>query len=261
MEEMRITSFRSGTLPERAGQHVPAQATPSAWEMLRSRRLDPTHLARNRVITAARTDPTHMVFDVLRTRLIQALKAHGWRRVAITSPTKGCGKTFVAANLALSLARRASVRTVLTDLDLRLPSLASVLGVPDPGRIADVLSGGTDHCEHMWRIADNLAVALNAESISDAAELLQEPSTAAAIAGIEAALDPDVHLFDLPPALVCDDVSAVLPMVDGVLLVVGGGLTTAEEVRRCERLFEGHAPLLGVVFNRADDAAAEPYYG
>ena len=76
---------------------------------------------------------------------------------------------------------------------------------------------------------------------------------------MQAALQPDVVLYDLPPALACDDVIAFLPQLDGVLLVVGGGLTQAEDVRKCERLLAGQTPLLGVILNKAEDPSIEPY--
>ena len=126
---MTIMSMR------REGETAEPSGADAAWERLRTVTLDRRHLTRHRVIAADRVDPAHVAFDVLRTRLLQTLRARGWRRVAITSPTQGCGKTFVAANLAFSLSRRASCRTVLLDLDLRIPSLAAVLGVA-PGRVA-----------------------------------------------------------------------------------------------------------------------------
>jgi Mrp family chromosome partitioning ATPase len=230
------------------------------WASLPSHTLDRRRLARHRVVTFARHDPAHVAFDLLRTRLIQALKARGWSRVAITSPTKACGKTFVAANLALSLARRPSCRAVLMDLDLRIPSLARVLGIVNTARTADFLAGLCPPEALLRRVAPNLVVGANSEPFPASAELIQEPSTAAALDGIRSALRPDVLLFDLPPALACDDVIAFLPQVDGVLLVAAAGTTSASEVKECERLFAGQAPLLGVILNKADDPTIEPYY-
>lgn len=232
------------------------------WAILAPAVLKPAHLARHRVISAGRTDPVHVTFDVLRTRLLRALRAHGWSRVAITSPTPGCGKTFVAANLAFSLSRQASCRTLVMDLDLRIPSLAHTLGVRAPGPIADVLTGTRTPAEHLLRLAPNLAAGLNDAPVPDAAELLQEPGTAAALAALIGEMKPDVVLYDLPPALACDDVIAFLPQVDGILLVANGAATKGEEIRACERLFGDTVPLLGVVLNRADERGAEAYgYG
>lgn len=248
------------------GLDAPPELTPPGpadpWAALRPAMLKPAHLARHRIITAGRTDPVHVTFDVLRTRLLRALRARGWSRVAITSPTPGCGKTFVAANLAFALSRQASCRTLVMDLDLRIPSLGRTLGVRAPGSIADLLGGTRSPAEHLLRLAPNLAVGLNDSPVHDAAELLQEPGTAAALAAMLAGLEPDVVLYDLPPTLACDDVIAFLPQVDGILLVANGNATKAEEIRQCERLFGDAVPLLGVVLNRADERGAETYgYG
>ncbi len=238
------------------------QGPTDPWAALRPAVLKPAHLSRHRVISAGRTDPVHVSFDVLRTRLLRALRTHGWSRVAITSPTPGCGKTFVAANLAFALARQASCRTLVMDLDLRIPNLARTLGVHAPGPIAGLLAGTRTPFEHLLRLADNLAVGLNDSVEHDAAELLQEPATAEALAAMLEVLAPDVVLYDLPPTLACDDVIAFLPQVDGILLVADGSATKAEDIRQCERLFGDAVPLLGVVLNRADERGAEAYgYG
>jgi Mrp family chromosome partitioning ATPase len=255
---MHLTNIRrNGDAGSLAGIGEP-DAEP--WARIPSVSLDPSHLARHRVVTLGRHDPAHVAFDLLRTRLVQALKARGWSRVAITSPSKACGKTFVAANLALSLARRPGCRAVLMDLDLRVPNLARVLGIRDTARTADFLAGRCAPEALLRRVAPNLAVGANGEPFPDSAELIQEPSTAAALDAIRSAYRPDVILYDLPPALACDDVIAFLPQVDGVLLVAAGGKTSADEVRECERLLTGQAPLLGVILNKAEDPAVEPYY-
>lgn len=248
---------REGTpeLLTTAGEEILA-----GWDAIPTAQLDPRVLARHRVVAGARVDPAHVSFDLLRTRLLQGLKARGWRRVAVTSATKGCGKTFVAANLALSLARRPSCRTVLLDLDLRIPNLFRVLGLQGIGPIDACLRGGRPLEAQLRRVATNLAVAANDTPIFDSAELLQEPGTAAILQAAIDRLAPDVVLYDLPPTLACDDVLSFLPQVDGVLLVAAGGRTTAAEIKECERLFADQAPLLGVILNKAEDPVIEPYY-
>lgn len=231
-----------------------------AWAAIGAVGLDARRLARNRIIGGGREDPAHVPFDLLRTRLLKALAERGWRRVAITSPAPGCGKTFVTANLALSLARRASCRVVAMDLDLRIPNLAPVLGVEDAGRMEDFLAGRVPARRLLRRVGANLALGLNAVPAASPAELLQEPAAAAALDRMETELAPDVILYDLPPALVCDDVIAFLPRVDAVMLVAGGGVTTAADIRACERLFGTETPLLGVILNKAEDGKVDPYY-
>ena len=60
--------------------------------------------------------------------------------IAIVSPLDGQGKTTVAIRLALSYAR-AGRRVVLIDADLRRPTVATRIGVPDAPGLSDVISG------------------------------------------------------------------------------------------------------------------------
>ncbi|NDV53959.1 CpsD/CapB family tyrosine-protein kinase [Salipiger sp. PrR003] len=259
-----------------AAEPVPAprrpitrRATPQAgalWDRLPVLEIDSVHLERNRIITASREDPAHAAFDVLRTRLTQALAENGWTRVGITSPSKGCGKTFTAANLAISMSRQEGLRALLMDLDLRNPSLHKVMGMRAPGAMGALLRGVIPPEAHLLRMGENhihaghnIAFGFNEVIEPYAAELLNAPATAEVITSIEARLQPDVMLFDLPPALYYDDVLAFRPQIDGVLMVVGGGLTTEREIREVERRLGTDTPLLGMVLNKAEGTNLKKY--
>ena len=238
---------------------VTPQMVANNWHYLPTFQPDPRHLSNQRVVSATRDHEAHTAFDVLRTRLLQALAENGWRRVAITSPNKGCGKTFAAANLAISLSRQEACRTVLLDLDLRRPTLNRVMGVTAPGPIADLLSGAVEPTEHLVRVGDNplhigqnLAFGFNNKAESYASELLLDKRTGQSLDEIEALLDPDVMLFDLPPALNSDDVISMQPYFDGVVLVLGGGITKPQDVKEVERRLGDRTPLLGMVLNQAE---------
>lgn len=222
------------------------------WAALPEATPDAAALARARIVARGPGHPATAAFDLLRTRLVQAMEDHGWRRVAVTSPTGGCGKTVVAANLAFSLARRPSSRSVLVDFDMRRPGLAAALGIASPGPLPALLRTRGSMLDHLCRVGANLAVGLNDEPAADAAELLQEPVTADILAAMVEALEPDVVIYDLPPALGRDDVTAFLPLVDGVLLVADATRTLARDITACEQAFEGRTQLFGVILNRAD---------
>ncbi|WP_197086055.1 CpsD/CapB family tyrosine-protein kinase [Pseudorhodobacter antarcticus] len=232
------------------------------WESLNPVTLNEAVLNGNGLFTQPQQFSGTQYFDILRTRLLHAMQEHGWKRIAITSPTHGCGKTFVAVNLALSLARRPSSRTVLLDLELRQPGVAKLLGLGDVGHIREFLNGEQPLESHFRRVGRTLALGLNDRAMLDAAEVLHEPSTAEALAAMTDALNPELVVIDAPPVLMSDDVLALLPQLDAVLLIVDGTKTTAAEVRACERLFDGQCPLMGVVLNRAQDRGLGRYrYG
>lgn len=238
----------------------------AAWAALSEMTVDKGHLDRNRIITASRDDPAHAAFDVLRTRLLQALHENGWRRVAITSPGKECGKTFTAANLAISLSRQENCRTLLLDFDMRRPNMHKILGISDPGSLGDMLRGVTAPGDHLLRMGRNpvnagrnIAFGLNSRPEAYAAELLQDPRAEECLRRIEDDFAPDVVLIDLPPALSYDDVIAARPLFDGVLLVIGGGMTTEKEIAEVERRLGDSTPILGMVLNKAEGTELDRY--
>ena len=265
----QTVAYRPVTLDQKTGREIflsPASPVPlnpaRVWESLGQITPDPIFLAGNGLFPEGAKSGAAATFDILRTRILQALAAKKWGRIAITSPTHGCGKSFVAANLALSLARMPSCRTVLLDLELRQPHLAGLFGVKEPGAIADFLRGEQPLESIFCRIGRNLALGLNGEAVETAAELLFDPETGQALSAMRDMLQPDVVLCDMPPALGSDDLLALADHVDAVLLVTDGTRTSPDDIRRTERLLEGRLPLLGVVLNRAQDRAIDRYrYG
>lgn len=200
-------------------------------------------------------------FDLLRTRLRQTVKQHGWVNIAVASPTAGCGNTFTAANLAASLSRVPSSRTVLMDFNMRTPGVAEALDMDasQTGELRDFLAGDVAISDYLLRASDTLAVGLGTTTQADAAEIMQDPATAASLAEMRAALRPDIVLYDMPPLLSHDDTSAFLPQLDGVLLVSDGTQTMAKHIAECERILEGQVPLLGVILNRARSSSIERF--
>ncbi len=240
---------------------APADPSPS-WAALEEVTLDVAHLKRRRIVSYQKNHPAHVVFDVLRTRLLKVFKDNGWSRLAITSPTRGCGKTFVAANLALSLARQAECRTVLIDMDLKLPELAETFGLSTQRSIEWYLTGQTQPEAYFRRIGPNLALGLNTERVRDSAELIQEERTAQTLARMHKLYRPDAVIYDLPPLLVSDDATGFLPQVDCVLLIAAAGQTKATEIEECERLLGETTNFLGVLLNKCEAKTSDPYqYG
>lgn len=227
------------------------------WDALEAVELDDAVLLGQRIVAWKKTDPAHVAFDKLRTRLLRLMAEQGWRRVMVTSPGKGCGKTVVAANLAMSLARHGAARTLLVDLDLGAPRLARRLGLGAvPLSLADWLSSDAPVRSHFIRAGPSLAVCLNTEPAPHSAELLQDARTARRLGEAIAALDPAAVIHDVPPLLTTDDALGFLPQVDCVLLVAAAGHTTSEEIEECERLLAGNTHFLGVLLNKCAEPPA-----
>ncbi len=228
--------------------------------------VDEALLNRNLVITASRQNPAHAAFDVLRTRLLQALTDNGWSRVAVTSPTQGCGKTFAAVNLAVTLSRYDRYRTVLMDMDMRRPSMARYLGVENAPSMGDFLRGMIPvekflrkPGQNLLNIGDNIAFGLNGRTEGYVAELFHDPVTAAVIEQMVADVEPDVMIYDLPPVLAQDDVIAFKPFFDCILMVTAGGITTPRQMKEAARRLGEDKPVVGVILNKAEGADINDY--
>lgn len=211
------------------------------------------------VVDDSRESPTARAFDLLRTRLRQTTQEHGWRNIAVTAPTSGCGNTFTAVNLALSLSRVPASRTVLMDLNLRKPGVAKAFDITARGALREYLAGAVPMDNHMIRASETLALGLNDDADPNPAETLQNTATGITLQKMRTALQPDLVIYDMPPMLGYDDVSAFLPQLDGVLLVSDGTQTVSRQLVECERMLDGQVPLLGVVLNRARKNSVPSY--
>ncbi len=245
-----------------AGARPPAAAgltDRAAWDALPLRTLDATHLLRRRVVNHERSASVNPPFDLLRTRLLKVCAENGWRNIGVTSPTKGCGKTMLTANLAFSLARTAATYTIVLDFDLRFPQLAATLGLAVEGTCAEMLQGVRSHDSVLVRVSDRLAFGLNASPVVGAAELLQAAAAREALRRMNAALSPTIVLYDLPPMLGGDDTIGFMDQLDAVLLVAAAGETTAAQIEECDQLLGNSAPLIGVVLNKCEAEGPEGY--
>jgi len=249
-------------LDQRTGQEMDAPPADKAasptqvWDSLAEAKGNTDLWHGNGLFPDAESQPPGRPFDLLRTRCLQAMARKGWRRLAVTAPTPGCGTSLVAANLALALARLPACRTVLMDLNLRAPRLAGLLGQTGAGPLAQALLGGAPPKAWLRRIGRDLAVALNGAPGLRPAEVVQHPAFGRAMQAMLGRLQPDIVVIDCAPALEGDAVLALSGQVDAVLLVADGTATSPDQIEACARLFRGHMPLLGVVLNRAQDRVA-----
>ncbi|EEB82585.1 exopolysaccharide biosynthesis [Roseobacter sp. GAI101] len=220
-----------------------------AWRNLPATDLDATTLAKSRIVGHLSAGEAHH-FDMMRTRVLQQMRRNGWRRLAITSPTAGCGKSTVAVNLALSLRRQAELRSVLLDCDLRRPSLARMLGIADDMDLGGCLRGDHDFAARARRIGSTLAISASKDPALDAGEVFGGRYLPRALAAIEDGLAPDVMIFDTPPILLTHDMMSFASHVDCVLLVAGAEMTSVKEIDLCERELAAQTNVMGVVFNK-----------
>jgi capsular exopolysaccharide synthesis family protein len=223
--------------------------------------LDPVHLERHRVVTLEQDNPLRQPFDLLRTQVLQKMAENGWRTIAVTSPSMQSGKTMVAINLALSIAHHPARTALLVDFDLRRPDVASYLGLTQGDTLSEVLADKADLRSAIVHAGlPGFLVLPTRRKVPGASEVLASDRVTKILAALRDDHPERVIVIDLPPVTVVDDAIAVLPRVDCVLLVVGNGSSTKQQVDETRRHL-ARFNLIGVVVNKvAGPATSEGYY-
>jgi Mrp family chromosome partitioning ATPase len=196
----------------------------------------------------APNDPRARPFVRLRSHLLGRMaRGECGKTIAVVSAGADVGKSFVAANLAAALAELHHV--CLIDLNLRDPVIGEMLGAPECAGIDDLLAGERRLSEIGCMADDSKLVVLPARPSAQATRLLSTEK----LPGLFEAMWRDTEticIVDTPPILDMDDTAIIGRYVDGMLLVIEEGRTTAADVREALRLMHP-TPLVGTVLNGA----------
>lgn len=230
--------------------HVPEEgADKDIWLSVPEIKIEPRLISRNRLMSY-RGGPDASPYDMLRTKMLQQIRSNGWRRVAITSPYSGCGKSTTAANLAFSLGRQEDLRTLVVDFDMRRRGLAEILGQTGSYSMADVIQGKVPFHKHALRYGENVLFGLNYTPTRNPSEILQSKRMIEVLERLEAEYKPDIMLFDTPPLMASDDSHGFLKNVDCALLLAAADETRIDHIDVAEQQLAELTKVMGIVLNK-----------
>jgi exopolysaccharide/PEP-CTERM locus tyrosine autokinase len=201
-------------------------------------------------------------FKMLRNTILFPVSGPAPQSILVTSALQDDGKSFVAANLAVSIAMNINKHVMLIDGDLRKPDLHQVFGFSDVPGLSDFLAG--------HRSLESLFLKITVEKLTllPGGPIPPNPSELASSERMSAMLEEVKHryqdrliLIDSPPPVLAAETSFLARQVDGILLVVKYGKTPKEDV---EDLMDtvGSDKILGVVINYLDMPMSRRYgYG
>ena len=247
------------TFPQRSSQ-VHEGLEDISYKHTRVVKLRMEHLEKNRIVALNKKDPKSMIFDLLRTHVLQKMEENGWRTLAITSPTPEAGKTVVAINLAMSIAQQTNKTTMLVDFDLRRPKIGAYLGITLEKSLNDLLDGTAELPDVLVNPdMPRLVVLPTRNPVKKPSETLSSKKITDLIKDLRERYESRIVIFDLPPVLVTDDAIALLPQIDCVLMVVANGMSTKREIEDSLRLLPA-ANLIGTILNKAEIEPRAYYY-
>jgi protein-tyrosine kinase len=196
-------------------------------------------------------------YRVLRTNLHYANPDAPIRRLLITSAGEGEGKSTTVANLGVCFAQ-ADRAVLLVDADLRRPMINTFFKQPTTPGLSSYLAGDALLDAVIQKTpVPNLSIIASGPTPPNPAELVGSRRMRELLEGLNERFD--IVLLDSPPVLAVSDAGALVPTVDGVLLVVGSGMSARLALRRAKEAIEAvQGRILGAVLNRFD-AAAQGY--
>ena len=200
----------------------------------------------------AMTDPDSHgaeMFRVLATRLAHMQRKRHLNKLLITSSVVDEGKSVVAANLALTLARRPNERVLVIEADLRRPTVSTLFSNSSLKGIAEWSDGKLALEDSMYQIRDTPVWLLAAgHPLDEPLPLLESGRFAKMLETVSSSFD--WVLLDATPMLPMADSTSLARLCDGVLVVVRDGYTRRKVLNKALETID-KSKLLGVVFNQA----------
>jgi capsular exopolysaccharide synthesis family protein len=171
------------------------------------------------------------------------------RTLAVTSPSRGDGKSTVAFNLAKAMAHLKQ-EVLLIDGDLRKPTQHKLANCSNDSGLSEILENARTLFESVQEISPHLHILTAGRSVSNPVALMQSPRLGDLLE--EAASRYSIVLVDTPALSAVTDGVLVTARTDATVLVVAADSTnerdTKEVMARLASL--GLDNLVGVVVNR-----------
>ena len=190
-------------------------------------------------------------FRALRSKLYQVLNTDEEGKVCVvTSSTSGEGKSFVSANLSVTLAYAAR-KTIILEMDLRKPKIASIFELPDEHLgISNYLE--SDHLKIDDLIRPSGIPGLD---VMSAGTIQENPSELLEKVNLDNLIDIlrkkyDFIIIDSPPIHLVTDALIIARVTDAALYVIRQGYTLKEELDFINEVKnENRFPKLNLIFN------------
>jgi protein-tyrosine kinase len=231
--------------------------------------IDFQRLQANGIITPAAPDMQLLhEFRVIKRPLIRnALGKSGapltnGNLIMVTSALPGEGKTFVALNLAMSIAMEVDSTVLLVDADVVAPSIPRVLGVRGGKGVMDVLTDPSlNFGDVMLKTNVNrLALVPAGTPHRRASELLASDAMAELLDEVSRRYADRIVIFDSPPLLDTTESRVLASHMGQVVVVVEADRTTHGTLENALSTVET-CPVVLTMLNKAGASDGGSYYG
>ncbi len=203
--------------------------------------------------------PIGEAYRSLRTSIMFSKATGRVQTLVITSIAPGDGKSFTAANLAITMAQHKS-NTLLVDTDLRRGVLHNTFGIPKEPGFSTYLTNNLPIPEVIQEThIPNLSVVSCGALIPNPSELLGSHQMKRFLDEVRRRFD--LIIFDTPPLNAATDAVVIGTQVDANVLVIRAGKTQRDVAKQKMELYQ-HVPakIIGAILNGAGEEYAHEGY-
>jgi capsular exopolysaccharide synthesis family protein len=171
------------------------------------------------------------------------------RTILITSSQPYEGKSFIASNLAVSIAQGFEKHVILVDADLKHPSLQKIFNLKSKEGLSDFIINEKLELSNLIHktMVSKLSVLTAGTCYENSSEILSSELMRLFIQELKYRYSDRYVIIDSPPAKISETL-ALVNQVDGVILVVKTGKTDINLVKNiCENI--GREKIIGIVMN------------
>ncbi len=188
-------------------------------------------------------------FRKLRTKILYPAEGDVPRSILIISADAQEGKSFVCANLGVSLAHSVAQHALMIDCDLRRPSLADLFGLDNSRGLVDYLRGEDDFARLVQGTGlPDLSIMPAGVPPDNPAELVSSERMADLLNEAVNGYVDGLVLLDCPPFQAVSESAVLAQLVDKVVLVVRWGRAGRENIKKLVDQI-GREKIIGIVFN------------
>ena len=195
----------------------------------------------------------------IRTTLLLSSADSKLKYLVVSSPLPEEGKTATNANLAVTFAQ-AGKKVLIVDADLRKPRQHRIFKIKNINGLTNYLSGDVELKQLVKATqVSNLWLINSGPVPPNPVELLSSEKMAGLIDYLKQYFD--YIFFDTPPLLPVSDAVVLGPKTDGLILVVWGGKTTRDALKRAKEKLDIHnIRCAGVIINNINLDEHDYYY-
>lgn len=198
-------------------------------------------------------------FKLLRAQLLFPKEGAPPRTIMITSTFPGEGKSYVASNLAVSIAQGLNEHVLLVDCDLRRPSQQALFGYSGRPGLSEHLMQGVELTDLIIRTTvEKLSILPAGGATPKPTEALASQAMKDFLREVRERYDDRYIVIDSTPSHVTAEASILANFVDTIVFVVMAEKTPRETIKRSiENL--GKKKIFGIVFNGYNQSY-KPYH-